>query len=173
MIIENNRVVSVSYSLHIPEEEDGTGEEMVEQTTAENPYVFLFGSSGLIEQFESNLAGKKMGDAFDFFISASQAYGDYDEDKMVDIPIEAFKGEDGELDTEMVQIGNELPMVDTDGNRLLGIVEEVTDKVVRMDFNHPLAGNDLHFTGYVINIREATQEEISHGHVHGQGGHHH
>jgi FKBP-type peptidyl-prolyl cis-trans isomerase SlyD len=114
-----------------------------------------------------------MGDAFDFFISATQAYGDYDEDKLVDIPIEAFKGEDGELDTEMVQIGNELPMVDTDGNRLLGIVEEVTDKVVRMDFNHPLAGNDLHFTGYVINVREASQEEISHGHVHGQGGHHH
>jgi len=172
MIIEKNRVVSVSYSLHIPEEE-GHGEEMVEQTTAENPFVFMFGAGGLIEAFENNLAGKKMGDAFDFFITAANAYGDYDEDKLADIPIEAFRSEDGELDTEMVQIGNELPMVDNDGTRLLGIVEEVTDKVVRMDFNHPLAGSDLHFTGYVINVREASAEEISHGHIHGAGGHEH
>jgi FKBP-type peptidyl-prolyl cis-trans isomerase SlyD len=173
MIVEYNKVVSVSYSLHVPEEEEGFGEELVEQTSNDNPFVFLFGSSGLIEEFESNLAGKKAGDSFDFFISSANAYGDYDHDKLADIPIGAFKGEDGELDTEMVQIGNELPMVDNEGKRLVGIVEEVTDSVVRMDFNHPLAGSDLHFTGYVLNVREATPEEISHGHVHGPHGHEH
>jgi FKBP-type peptidyl-prolyl cis-trans isomerase SlyD len=173
MIIEKNMVVSVSYSLHIPEEEEGTGEEMVEQTSADNPFVFLFGSGGLIEAFEKNLAGKKMGDTFDFFIAAAEGYGDYDNDKLANIPIDAFKGEDGEIDSEMIQIGNELPMVDNEGNRLLGIVEEVTEQIVRMDFNHPLAGNDLHFTGHVLSVRPATPEEISHGHVHGPHGHQH
>lgn len=172
MIIEKNTVVSVSYSLHIPEEE-GNGEEMVEQTTAENPFIFLFGGGNLIEAFETNLAGKKIGDTFDFFINAAEGYGEYDEDKLADIPIDAFRTPDGDIDTDMVQIGNELPMVDSDGNKILGVVEEITDQYVRMDFNHPLSGNDLHFTGHVLHVRPASAEEISHGHVHGPDGHHH
>lgn len=78
-----------------------------------------------------------------------------------------------ELDTEMVAAGNFLPMVDDQGNQMQGLVVEVGSDFVVMDFNHPLAGKDLHFVGSVLEIREASAEEIAHGHVHGPGGHHH
>ena len=172
MIVENKKVVSVNYHLTVKDEANG-GETLVEKTDAANPFVFLFGAGGLLEQFESNLSGKKVGDAFDFYITAENGYGVRHEDHIVNIPVEAFKGEDGQLDTEMVIVGNVLPMVDREGNRLQGTVQEVTDTYVRMDFNHPLAGQDLHFKGEVLAIREATQDEISHGHAHGPDGHHH
>ena len=172
MKIEKNRVVSLSYKLYVQESE-GNGEELVEQTSSENPFVFLFGSGNLLESFENNLVGKTTGEGFDFIIAAASGYGEYDADKLAEIPIEAFQGPDGSIDEEMVQPGNELPMVDSDGNRLLGIVDEVTPEFVRMDFNHPLAGSDLHFTGIILNVREASQDEISHGHVHGPHGHQH
>lgn len=75
------------------------------------------------------------------------------------------------MDTEIIKVGNLVPMVDGEGNHLQGKVEQITDKFVKMDFNHPLAGKDLHFVGTVGTIREATSDEISHGHVHGPGGH--
>ena len=172
MIIEHNKVVAVNYALHIPGESGGP-EELVEQTNSEQPFVFLFGAGGLIEAFEENLKGKAVGDSFDFRIAAADGYGEYDQEKIAELPIDAFKGPEGEIDTEMVVVGNELPMVDQEGNRLLGIVAEVTESYVAMDFNHPLAGNDLHFTGTILEVRPATAEEISHGHVHGPGGHQH
>jgi FKBP-type peptidyl-prolyl cis-trans isomerase SlyD len=64
-------------------------------------------------------------------------------------------------------------MRDNDGNPLIGRVLTISDKIVEMDFNHPLAGHDLHFIGEILNVRNATNEELSHGHVHGPGGHHH
>lgn len=172
MTIQPKTVVSLSYSLQIPDEE-GTGEELIEQTTSDNPFVFLFGTGDLIEAFEKNLEGKKIGDTFDFVIEAKDGYGEYDHAKLADIPIESFYNEEGALDDEMVKIGNELPMTDSEGNRFFGVVEEVTETYVRMDFNHPLSGNDLHFTGHVLNVRPASEDEISHGHVHGEHGHQH
>jgi FKBP-type peptidyl-prolyl cis-trans isomerase SlyD len=172
MIVENKKVVSVNYHLTVKDEKNG-GETLVEKTDAANPFVFLYGAGGLLEEFENNLKGKKVGDSFDFYITAENGYGTRNDDHIVNIPVEAFKGEDGELDAEMVAVGNVLPMVDRDGNRLQGTVQEITDTYVRMDFNHPLAGQDLHFKGEVVEIREATEEEMSHGHVHGPGGHHH
>ncbi|MDX5444134.1 MAG: peptidylprolyl isomerase, partial [Hymenobacteraceae bacterium] len=80
---------------------------------------------------------------------------------------------DGEINDEMLQPGNFIPMADQEGNQLQGQVVEVTDEAVIMDFNHPLAGKDMFFKGKVEKVREATQEEIDHGHVHGEGGHHH
>jgi FKBP-type peptidyl-prolyl cis-trans isomerase SlyD len=168
MKIENNTVVSVNYNLSIK----GTGEQ-VEQTSKEQPFVFLFGSGGLLPDFESNLSGKQAGDSFDFFIDAANGYGTRDEQHVVMIPIEAFQGEDGKLDDENVKVGVTLPMVDNEGNRLYGQVLEINAEHVKMDFNHPLAGQDLHFKGEVLEVRQATEEEISHGHVHGPHGHHH
>jgi FKBP-type peptidyl-prolyl cis-trans isomerase SlyD len=168
MIVENNKVVSVNYNLSIK----GTGEQ-VEQTSKEHPFVFLFGAGGLLEDFENNLKGKKAGDTFDFFIEHSSGYGVRDEQHVVMIPIDAFLGEDGKLDSENVKVGVTLPMVDNDGNRLYGKVIEITAEFVKMDFNHPLAGQDLHFKGEVLDIRPATEEELAHGHVHGEHGHHH
>jgi FKBP-type peptidyl-prolyl cis-trans isomerase SlyD len=168
MIIENNKVVSVNYNLSIK----GTGEQ-VEQTSKEHPFVFLFGAGGLLEDFENNLRGKKTGDQFDFFIEHSRGYGVRDEQHVVMIPIDAFLGEDGKLDSANVKVGVILPMVDNDGNRLYGKVLEITAEHVKMDFNHPLAGKDLHFKGEILDIRTATPDELAHGHVHGEHGHQH
>ena len=169
-MVDKNKVVSVAYRLTV--NEDGQ-ETLIEETEAGKPFVFLFGSGGLIEAFENNLKGLKTGDSFDFKIDVKNAYGESHADNVVNIPIEAFLGEDGKLDEEMVQVGNVLPMVDNEGHRMQGTVEEITDAHVKMDFNHPLADKDLHFKGKVVDVREATPEEISHGHVHGEGEHHH
>jgi len=172
MVVEKNKVVSVSYTLYI-KSDDESAEEVAEKTDDNNPFVFLFGTGGVIDDFETNLAGKKAGDTFDFRVDAEHAYGNYDDTALVELPLDAFKMQDGKIDYEMLQEGNELPMTDSEGNRLIGIVAEVTDKIVVMDFNHPMAGEDLHFVGSIMEVREATEEELSHGHVHGPGGHHH
>jgi FKBP-type peptidyl-prolyl cis-trans isomerase SlyD len=168
MIAENNCVVSVNYTLSVKD----TGEQ-VEQTSKEHPFVFLLGSGGLLEDFENNMRGKKPGDSFDFFIEHGRGYGVRDEQHVVMIPIEAFLGDDGKLDSENVKVGVTLPMVDNEGNRLYGKVEEISTEHVKMDFNHPLAGTDLHFKGEILDVRKATSDEIAHGHVHGEHGHHH
>ena len=168
MVIDTNKVVSVDYTLSVK----GT-EEQIEQTSKEQPFVFLYGAGGLLEDFENNLKGKKAGDTFDFFIDHARGYGVRDEQHVVMIPMEAFLGEDEKFDEENVKIGVTLPMVDNDGNRLYGKVEEITQEHVKMDFNHPLSGQDLHFKGEVLEVRAATEEELAHGHVHGEHGHQH
>jgi len=171
-VISDKHVVSVSYHLQVPGE-NGSEETTIEKTQENEPFMFLFGSGGLLPEFEQNLAGKKAGDKFDFRIAAENGYGRYQIEHVVNIPIQAFLDENGKLDTEMVVVGNMLPMIDSEGNRLMGQVKEVALDHVRMDFNHPLAGKDLHFTGEVVDVREATAEELDHGHAHGPGGHHH
>ncbi|MDO9187748.1 MAG: FKBP-type peptidyl-prolyl cis-trans isomerase [Bacteroidia bacterium] len=168
MTIENNTVVSVNYLLA----KKGTGEQ-IEQTSKEHPFVFIFGAGGLLEDFETNLRNKKVGDTFDFFIEHTRGYGVRDEQHIVMIPIDAFLGEDGNLDEENVKVGVTLPMIDNEGGKLYGMVKEITKEYVKMDFNHPLAGQDLHFKGEVLEVRAASEEELAHGHVHGEHGHHH
>src|SRR5437762_1532535 len=98
MIIEHKKVVAVEY--HLTSKGKGQKEEkFVEKTGKENPLVFLFGTGGLIEAFENNLKGKKAGDKFDFHIVSENAYGNRDESKIADIPMETFLGKDGKLDT--------------------------------------------------------------------------
>jgi len=80
---------------------------------------------------------------------------------------------DGKFDSERVKVGAEVPMRDNEGHTLVGKVKTITNENVEMDFNHPLAGYDLHFTGEVLDVREASNEELSHGHVHGEHGHQH
>jgi FKBP-type peptidyl-prolyl cis-trans isomerase SlyD len=172
MIIENKKVVSVNYRLTVSEN-DFLTEELVEETFPEQPFVFLLGSGGLLEEFEANLRGKSKNDRFDFKITAENGYGMSSNENIVKIPMNAFIGEGEELDSEMVTPGNFVPMVDNEGNQLQGLVLEVTTDHVTMDFNHPLAGKDLHFVGSVVDIREAAPEELAHGHVHGPDGHHH
>jgi len=172
MIIEKEKVVTLNYTLTVKEEHTNA-EAIVEQTDAANPFVFLFGSGNLLEAFEKNLKAKKVDDTFDFIIDYSNGYGVRDEDHVVNIPVEAFVAEDGSIDHEVIKVGNIVPMVDNEGHHLQGTVKEITDTYIRMDFNHPLAGKDLHFKGVVAAIRPATNEELAHGHVHGKGGHHH
>ncbi|MEO7089087.1 MAG: FKBP-type peptidyl-prolyl cis-trans isomerase, partial [Bacteroidia bacterium] len=158
MTIEKETVVSVDY--HLTAKIKGGSEELVEKTEKANPFVFLFGGGMLLEDFEKNLKGKKIGDTFDFHIEAKNGYGLHSSENVVNVPIEAFKAEDGSLDTEMVKVGSLLPMLDNQGHRMEGMVEEVTEQHVRMDFNHPLAGQDLHFVGEVLDVRKASAEEL-------------
>ncbi|MHC2992562.1 peptidylprolyl isomerase [Pontibacter sp. HJ8] len=170
MKIEKNKVVTLSYELRIQNEK---GEQsLVEIANDDNPMVFIYGMSGLPEQFEENLDGLNAGDAFDFKLEAEDGYGDYDQNAVVELPKSVFEIE-GNVPDNMLEEGNFIPMADSEGNQLQGRVAEIKDDVVVMDFNHPLAGKELNFKGKVEKVRDATQEELDHGHVHGEGGHHH
>jgi FKBP-type peptidyl-prolyl cis-trans isomerase SlyD len=168
MIIEKNTVVSLHYRL---QEENESG-ELVEETFGSDPLVFLYGAGQMIPEFERQLAGKKSGDNVAFGIKSADAYGEFNPKAVVMLPTETFVI-DGKLAEDLLEPGKMIPMSDGQGNRLNGIVQEVTDEGVLIDFNHPMAGQDLYFTVQVESIRQATPEEIDHGHVHGPGGHHH
>ncbi len=170
MTISQNKVVTVNY--HLSANIENETPELIEQTTKENPFVFLFGGGQLLPDFEKNLTNKKVGDSFDFKVTPKNGYGISDKDMIVKIPKDAFLV-DGEFDEERVKEGEEIMMNDADGNQLMGFVEELGSDFVIMDFNHPLADHHLHFVGQVTDVREATADEVDHGHVHGAGGHHH
>ncbi len=170
MKIEKNRVVSLTYELRVQNE---NGEQtLLEAATAEHPMVFIYGMSGLPEQFEENIDGLNVGDSFNFKLDAEDGYGEFDENAVVDLPKTVFQIE-GAVPDNMLEVGNFIPMADSEGNQLQGRVVNVTEETVTMDFNHPLAGKELYFQGKVEKVREASSEELDHGHVHGEGGHHH
>lgn len=170
MTISNDKVVSVNYDLSVSKQ--GSPEELVEQTSADHPFVFLFGHESALPQFEEKLKGKKAGDSFDFNIDCENGYGSRQDEYVLKVDRGAFEI-DGKFDDERVKVGADVPMRDTEGNTLMGKVLSINDKEVEMDFNHPLSGYDLHFRGKVLDVREATSEELAHGHVHGPHGHHH
>jgi FKBP-type peptidyl-prolyl cis-trans isomerase SlyD len=171
MIISQHHVVTVSYQLFTPELSGN--ERFVEQTTEDSPLAFIMGVGQLLPDFEQNLLGKKVGDTFDFYITAENGYGLPDPQAVVDIPKNIFFDESGNFDDETFQVGNTIPMVNSQGHRMMGIVREVSADSLKMDFNHPLAGCGLHFKGEVLEVRQADPSELAHGHVHGPGGHHH
>jgi len=168
MVISKNKVVSLTYELKL----DNAEGEVVDMADAAQPLVFLYGAGNMLPKFESNLAELKADDNFEFTLSSDDAYGPVIEEAVVDLPIDIFMV-DGKIDPDMLFVGNVIPMQDNEGRPLDGTVVSITDDKVKMDFNHPMAGKTLHFTGKILDLREATAEEISHGHVHGPHGHHH
>lgn len=170
MTISENKVAVVSY--HLTASKNGGAEELIEQTDAEHPFAFIYGVSSLLPDFEKNLLNKKVGDKFDFRVKAENGYGIVENDYIINIDKQAFIV-DNQFDNARVFVGNDIEMHDAEGNQLVGRVLEISEAHVRMDFNHPLAGHDLHFVGEVVEVRDATGEELDHGHVHGKGGHHH
>jgi FKBP-type peptidyl-prolyl cis-trans isomerase SlyD len=170
MKITKNKVVSVTYELST---KDASGKvKMLEKADKAHPMMFLFGHSGLPEKFEAELDGLEPGGAFEFTLESDEAYGEFEKEAVVNIPLDVFR-KDGIFNRNDFPVGSFVPMSDAEGNIMQGKVLEITDKDIKMDFNHPLAGMDLYFKGSVVEVREATPEEISHGHVHGPGGHHH
>ena len=167
MPIAKNNVVYISYQLAFPDE-DGQP-DVVEIVDEKEPMVFIHGLSGLPEAFENNLLGLSEGDTFDFSISAEDAYGNVDPNAIIQLPKSIFQAEDQNAD-DILQIGNFIPMTDDQGNRMQGLVVSIEGETVTMDFNHPLAEKTLMFQGKILKIREATPEELAHGHVHGEGG---
>ena len=170
MTVSDNKVVAITYDLSVTDENQQ--KVLVESAEAAEPMVFLFGHSGLPEEFENQLQGKNAGDAFVFSLTPEQAYGDYDQQAVVEIPKQVFEI-DGQLDPQMLEPGNFLPMADNEGNQMQAKVLEVGPENVLMDFNHPLAGMVMHFDGQVQEVRDATPDELAHGHAHGAGGHSH
>ncbi len=158
MNISEKKIVSVSYDLYVGGE-DGAEQELMEQAPKEQPLTFCFGIGMMIPKFEENLKGKKVGDKFDFTIESAEAYGEYEDENLVDLPKSIFEV-NGKFDDEMVSEGNIVPLMDADGNRINAVVLKVNEETVSFDFNHPLAGEDLHFIGEVLEVREATQEEM-------------
>ena len=168
MIISKNKVVSLTYELKL----DNAEGEVVDMADAAQPLVFLYGAGNMLPKFESNLAELKANDDFEFTLSSDDAYCPVIEEAVVELPIDIFMV-DGKIDPDMLFVGNVIPMQDNEGRPLDGTVVSISDDKVKMDFNHPMAGKTLHFTGKILELREATAEEISHGHVHGPHGHHH
>jgi len=163
MVIEKDKVVSLIYELRV----DGTSGEIIESLKEDKPLTFIYGTGALLPKFEDNINGLKSGDAFSFLLQCGDAYGLGTEEAVVEIPKQVFEVE-GEFDKELVSVGNAIPMMDGEGNRLNGVVVSVNTESVTMDFNHPLAGDNLHFTGKIVEIREATSEELQHGHIHSE-----
>lgn len=171
MKIKNNTVVGLTYELSVSRELDEIKSEpfSVEVRDEDDPFYFLFGNSGLPEKFEEFLIGKKQGETFTFTICSADAYGDADEELIMALPKSQFTSAQG-FEPEMLEEGNFLPLMDENGYPLQAkVVKDLGEKVL-LDFNHPLVGFDLHFDGEVFEVREASSDEISHGHVHGDHG---
>ena len=170
MKVEKNKVVAVSYELHVDDGENG--KEFFEKVENDKPFQFLFGTGHVLPALEAAMEGKATGDSFEVFIDFEHAYGDYDESKKAIVPKSNFK-DNGKKNKDDLKVGKVIPMKDDQGNQLRGEITKIDYKGVHMDFNSPLAGLDLYFKGEIISIREADPEEIDHGHVHGPGGHQH
>ncbi|WDF80105.1 peptidylprolyl isomerase [Mucilaginibacter sp. AW1-7] len=163
MKIEPQHVVSLTYDLYV--DQDGT-ETLTESATQEQPLTFLFGAGQMLPKFEENLSSLSTGDTYEFRLTAGDAYGEYDEEAVANLPKEMFQG------AELPEVGTILPLQDNNGNRFQAQVVSIAEDAVIVDLNHPMAGQELHFKGSILNVRPATPEELSHGHAHGPDGHH-
>lgn len=169
MKIEKNKVVSVSYELHV----DTNGQKtLIDKSQEGQPLLFLFGVGQMIPGFEKNLQGLSMGDNYDFVVAPHEGYGEHSQEDIIDLPADIFKV-DGAIDLNIIRIGNIVPLKDNQGNTFEAKILEVSASHVKVDLNHELAGKELHFKGTVMLVREATADELSHGHAHGHGGVHH
>lgn len=169
MTIKQNTVVGLHYVL----KEGGENGELIEETYGSDPLFFIQGIGQMIAGFEKNLAGKSIGDSYSFLLSPDEAYGEINEEDIVSVPIQNFADENGQIDRTQLEIGAPIYMTDEEGHRFTGTISGINNEIVTVDFNHPMAGLHLHFSGEIIEVREATSSELSHGHVHGPGGHQH
>lgn len=158
MRIQKNIVASITYTVI----NANTGALLQDASTQKQD--FLFGNGLLLDVFERNLYGLTAGAEFSFEAKASEAYGPVDPHAIFDMPLSTFTEEDGSIDDDVVQVGHVFPMQDEHGYRHFGkIIRKMKDRVT-MDFNHPLAGKDLLFSGTIHALRQARPEEIPHEH---------
>ena len=159
MKVEKNRVVAVSYALEV----EG---KIADQSAPGQPLEYIHGTGMLLPKFEAALEAKEPGDGFDFILSPEEGYGTYDPSYKIDLPKTAF-AIDGKVREELLVVGRTIPMLNQAGQVVQGTVAEVTEMAVTMDFNHPMAGKTLHFTGKVESVRGATDKELTEG-LHGE-----
>jgi FKBP-type peptidyl-prolyl cis-trans isomerase SlyD len=159
MTIQNNSVVSFHYTVS---DEDGV---KLDSSEGKDPLTYLHGARNIIPGLEAALAGKQEGDDLNVTIPPEEAYGEHLDQLVESVPMSAFQGAD-------VHIGMRFE-AQSDQGPISVVVTHVEGDTVTVDGNHPLAGKSLNFDVSVQSIREASAEEIEHGHVHGQGGHDH
>ena len=160
MQIEQNSVVTLHYTL---KDNDGN---IIDQSD-DGSFLYLHGAMNIIPGLENALSGKSAGDEISVKVSPEEGYGEKDPQRIQEVPKEMFDNADE------IQPGVQFHAQGPDGNAVVVTVVEVKDEAVVIDGNHALAGVDLNFEVKVVDVREASAEEIEHGHVHGPGGHQH
>ena len=159
-------MMSIAYKLYV----DGdNGLEMMEEATAEKPFQFITGFGVALDAFEQQVENLEQGAAFDFDIPKEQAYGEYDEEHVLDLERDIFCI-NGHFDHEHIYEDAIIPLQNEEGHRFYGRVVTVGEDKVKVDLNHPLAGETLHFKGTILENREATTKEIEHMVAHMSGG---
>ncbi|MDG2516565.1 FKBP-type peptidyl-prolyl cis-trans isomerase [Lysobacter soli] len=159
MKIEKDRVVRFHYTV------SEVGQEPLETSEGREPLAILIGHGNIIPGLETAMNGREAGDKFEVDVTAAEAYGERREGLTQRVPKKHFKGARLEPGMQAVLPTNFGPRAVT--------IQKVGMSVVDVDLNHPMAGKDLHFAIEIVEVREASAEEIEHGHVHGDGGHHH
>ena len=160
MAIAQNSVVTIHYTL-----KDDAG-EIIDSSRSGDPLAYLHGHGNLVPGLERELEGKSTGDKVVVSVTPEQGYGAYDKNLVQQVPRRALQG------IAKVTVGMRLHAQTPEGARAVTVTRLVGD-MVTIDGNHPLAGKNLNFDVEITDVREATEEELSHGHVHGAGGHHH
>lgn len=159
MKIAKNKVASLAYELEV----EG---KIADKAGKEQPLEYIHGTHMLLPRFEEEVEGKEPGEKFEFTLSAEEGYGAYKPEYKFDLPKSAFEV-NGVLQEQILQPGNLVPMLDRNGNVVRGLVAAVSEDKVSMDFNHPMAGKTLHFSGEVVAVRDASEEELTNG-LHGE-----
>lgn len=159
MTIDKHKVVVLTYELNV----DG---KIADKATEERPLDYIQGCHMLIPRFEEELEGKQEGDSFEFSLSPEEGYGEYDPKHRFDIPKSSFEI-DGKIREDLMQVGRMIPMLNGAGQVCHALIVEVKEESVTVDFNHPMAGKVLNFTGKILSVREATEKELSEG-LHGE-----
>jgi len=157
--VEDGVVVSMEYTLHV----DG---ELLDSSDGQGPLQFLAGYGNIIPGLEEEMRGMKIGDSKDVVVEPKNGYGDFDDEAFMKVPRTDFPKE------MPMEVDTELTVRDEEGNSRYARVESIEDDNVTLNFNHPLAGDELHFHVKVVALREPTEEELEHGHVHEEGHHH-
>lgn len=152
-------MVAVSYELEV----EG---KIADKAGSDRPLEYIQGTGMLLPLFEAAVEGKEPGEGFDFILSPADGYGEYNPNFKFDLPKTAFEVE-GKLREDLLVVGNIIPMLNAQGQVIQGKVDSIGEDSVKMDFNHPMAGKTLHFTGKVESVRNASEKELTEG-LHGE-----
>lgn len=155
MNISKTNFVQAHYRLR----EDNQEGVVIEETFDKEPLGFVFGVGMMIPGFETEIEGLTIGDKKGFAVVAEDAYGLYNDDNVVSIPLENFGDE--ETRAEHLIVGKQIALQDNMGQQHIGTVEAIEGEHAKIDFNHPMAGNDLFFEVEIVAIRETTSDELS------------
>ena len=158
MTISKNKVVTLHYTLR----EGGADGTLLEETFGKAPLAFIFGIGQMIPGFEANLQNKQADDEYAFLLSPEEAYGGQKPNAIIDIPRTNFADPEGKVDEEQIKIGTPVRMKNQNGQTFQGTIVEDKGEVIVVDFNHPMAGKSLHFSGKIIEVRDATKDELAH-----------